>query len=60
MPDHCANRGKLTIWTKVDGGTEIELKIPGDRAYVESVRPFWGFRKISATDADEKEATEND
>ena len=30
--------GKLTIWTEVDGGTEIELIIPASRAYGKSTR----------------------
>lgn len=47
--------GKLTIWTEVDGGTEIELNIPGAKAYVKSARPFWHFGKTSASDADGKE-----
>jgi signal transduction histidine kinase len=41
--------GKLTIWTQLDSGTEIEFTIPGARAYVESARPFWYFGKRSAT-----------
>jgi len=51
--------GKLTIWTEVDGGTEIELSIPGAKAYVKSARPFWHFGKTSASDADEKETIEH-
>jgi signal transduction histidine kinase len=49
---------KLTIWTEVDGGTEIELNIPGAKAYVKSARPFWHFGKTSASDEDEKETIE--
>jgi signal transduction histidine kinase len=52
--------GKLTIWTELDGGTEIELNIPGGRAYVKSTRPFWYFGKRSATETDEKEPIERD
>jgi signal transduction histidine kinase/streptogramin lyase len=52
--------GKLTIWTEVDGGTEIELNIPGAKAYVKSARPFWHFGKTSASDADEKETIERE
>jgi signal transduction histidine kinase/ligand-binding sensor domain-containing protein len=47
--------GKLTIWTELNSGTEIELNIPGARAYVKSTRPFWHFGKRSATETDEKE-----
>jgi signal transduction histidine kinase len=52
--------GKLAIWTELDGGTEIELNIPGARAYVKSTRTFWHFGKRSATDTDEKEPIERD
>ncbi len=52
--------GKLTIWTELDSGTEIELNIPGARAYVKSTRPFWHFGKRSATDTDEKETIERE
>ena len=52
--------GKLTIWTELDGGTEIELNIPGARAYVKSTRTFWHFGKRSATDTDEKEPIERE
>ena len=52
--------GKLTIWTELDSGTEIELTIPGARAYVKSTRPFWYFGKRSATETDEKEKIERE
>jgi len=52
--------GKLTIWTEVDGGTEIELNIPGARAFVKSARPFWYFGKRAATETDEKEPIERE
>ena len=52
--------GKLTIWTEMDSGTEIELVIPGARAYVKSARPFWYFGKRSATETDEKESIERE
>jgi signal transduction histidine kinase len=52
--------GKLTIWTDLDGGTEIELNIPGARAYVKSTRPFWHFGKRSGTETDEKEPIERE
>ena len=52
--------GKLTIWTELNIGTEIELNIPGARAYVKSTRPFWYFGKRSATDTDEKETIERE
>ena len=52
--------GKLTIWTELDGGTEIELNIPGARAYMKSTRNFWYFGKRSATETHEKEAVERE
>ena len=39
--------GKLTIWSEVDGGTEIELIIPASRAYLKSTRRFWYFGRRS-------------
>jgi signal transduction histidine kinase len=52
--------GKQTIWTELDSGTEIELLIPGARAYVKSARPFWQFGKGSATETDQKEPIERE
>ena len=52
--------GKLTIWTELDSGTEIELIIPGARAYLKSTRPFWYFGKRAATETDEKESVERE
>ena len=52
--------GKLTIWSEVDSGTEIELIIPASRAYGKSTRRFWYFGKRSATDTDVKEMTERE
>jgi signal transduction histidine kinase len=56
--------GKLTIWTELDSGTEVELVIPGARAYVKSARPFWYFGKRSSAETsaerDEKETIERE
>jgi signal transduction histidine kinase len=52
--------GKLTIWTELDSGTEIEIIIPGARAYVKFARPFWYFGKRSATETDEKEIVDRE
>jgi signal transduction histidine kinase len=52
--------GKLTIWSEVDGGTEIELMIPASRAYAKSTRRFWHFGKRSPTDIDVKETIERE
>jgi signal transduction histidine kinase len=50
--------GKLTIWSEADGGTEIELIIPGSRAYTKPTRRFWYFGKRSATESDVNETIE--
>ena len=47
--------GKLAIWTELGSGTEIELIIPGARAYVKPTRPFCYFGKRSVTETDKKE-----
>ena len=52
--------GKLTIWSEVDSGTEIELIIPASRAYGKSTRRLWYFGKRSATDTDVKEMTDRE
>jgi len=51
---------KLTIWSEVDSGTEIELIIPASRAYGKSTRRFWYFGKRSATDTDVKKTIEHE
>ena len=52
--------GKLTIWTELDSGTEIELIIPGSKAYVKSARPFWQFGKRSTAETEERETIERE
>jgi signal transduction histidine kinase/ligand-binding sensor domain-containing protein len=52
--------GKLTIWSEVDSGTEIELTIPASRAYGKPTRRFWYFGKRSATDTNVKETIERE
>jgi signal transduction histidine kinase len=52
--------GKLAIWTELDGGTEVELTIPGARAYVKPTRTFWHFGKRSSAEADKKETIERE
>ncbi len=52
--------GKLTIWSEVDSGTEVELVIPAARAYERPTRRFWYFGKRSATDTDVKETIERE
>jgi signal transduction histidine kinase/ligand-binding sensor domain-containing protein len=52
--------GELAIWTEVDGGTEVELTIPGARAYVKPTRTLWHFGKRSSAEADKKETIERE
>ena len=40
--------GKLTIWSELDAGTEVELRLPGDVAYVSARSGSWLSRKFSA------------
>jgi hypothetical protein len=51
---------KLTIWTEIDDGTEIELNIPGAEAFLNSTRRFWRFGKRSATETDDRQAIERE
>ena len=40
--------GKLTIWSEVDAGTEVELRVPAGIAYVTARRRSWFSRKFAA------------
>jgi signal transduction histidine kinase/ligand-binding sensor domain-containing protein len=40
--------GKLTIWSEVDAGTEVELRVPANIAYVSPQRDSWFSRKFAA------------
>ncbi len=52
--------GKLTFWSEVDSGTEIDLTIPASRAYEKSPRRIWHFGEHSATKGDMKEPIERE
>ena len=52
--------GKLTIWTELGSGTEIELVIPGAKVYMRSTRRFWPFGTRSATETNEMERIEHE
>lgn len=52
--------GKLTIWTEVESGTEIELIIPASRAYAKPTKRFWFSGKPSAADTDVKQTIERE
>ena len=51
--------GKLTVWSELDSGTEVELTIPANRAYTASgdVQRSWladKFAKLSGNDTELK------
>jgi len=53
--------GKLTIWSEVGNGTEVELTIPASTVYARPARRFWYFgKKSSATDHDVQETKERE
>jgi len=39
---------KLTVWSEVDAGTEVELRIPASTAYATGRRDSWFSRKLAA------------
>ena len=39
---------KLTVSSEVDAGTEVELRLPADIAYVSARRGSWFSRKFAA------------
>ena len=48
--------GKLEIWSKLDAGTELELTIPGKRAYAKSWRRSWLTFRSSEKEDESKAA----
>jgi ligand-binding sensor domain-containing protein/signal transduction histidine kinase len=52
--------GELTIWSKVDSGTEIELIIPASRAYAKPPRRLWYFGKRSTTESEVRETIQRE
>jgi len=40
--------GKLTVWSEIDAGTEVELRIPASSAYVSGRRGSWFSRRFVA------------
>ena len=48
--------GKLAVWSEVDSGTEVELRIPASRAYETSLvrRRSWLAEKLSGKDTEMK------
>ena len=39
---------KLTVWSEVDAGTEVELRVPSGIAYKTLRRAFWFSRRFAA------------
>ena len=39
--------GKLVVWSEVDAGTEVELRVPASTAYAAAGRSSWFSRKAS-------------
>jgi signal transduction histidine kinase/ligand-binding sensor domain-containing protein len=40
--------GKLVVWSEVDAGTEVELRVPASAAYATTQRSWWFSRKAKA------------
>jgi signal transduction histidine kinase len=40
-------RGKLAVWSEVDAGTEIELRVPASAAYATDRKGSWLLRKFA-------------
>src|SRR5579864_6229240 len=40
-------KGKLVVWSEVDTGTEVELRVPASVAYTTDHKPSWLLRKFA-------------
>jgi signal transduction histidine kinase len=40
--------GKLVVWSEVNAGTEVEMRVPASTAYATAQRPSWFSRKVKA------------
>lgn len=38
----------LTVWSEVNAGTEVELRVPGTIAYTDTRRRWWDSRRVAA------------
>ena len=47
--------GKLAVWSELESGSEVELSIPASRAYINSPRRLWEFRKLPKKETDRNE-----
>jgi signal transduction histidine kinase len=40
-------KGELVVWSEVDAGTEVELRVPASAAYMTDRKPSWWLRKFA-------------
>jgi signal transduction histidine kinase len=40
-------RGKLAVWSEVDEGTEVELRVPASAAYTTDRKRSWLLQKFT-------------
>lgn len=40
-------KGKLVVWSEVDAGTEVELRVPASAAYMTDRKPSWWLLKFA-------------
>jgi nitrate/nitrite-specific signal transduction histidine kinase len=40
-------QGKLAVWSEVDQGREVELRVPASAAYTIDRKPSWWLRKFA-------------
>jgi signal transduction histidine kinase/ligand-binding sensor domain-containing protein len=40
-------QGKLVVWSEVDEGTEVELRVPASTVYTRDRKPSWRLRKFA-------------
>jgi signal transduction histidine kinase len=40
-------KGKLVVWSEVDAGTEVELRVPASAAYMRDRKPSWWLRRFA-------------
>jgi signal transduction histidine kinase/ligand-binding sensor domain-containing protein len=40
-------QGKLVVWSEVDAGTEVELRVPASAVYTTDRKPSWWLRKFA-------------
>ena len=40
-------KGKLAVWSEVNGGTEVELRVPASTAYTSDLKRSWFLQKFA-------------